>query len=138
DRVDAASGEHLDGPIEVTETFGLDLERPRVVLEVLVPDGDPGEVESGPAEKRRVRLVEEPGEQALEEPVGPVIADDRTDLAPHQGLVGRVPGDEVLHVEPATEAHAAKEQGLAVWADEIRPGGADHRAPRRHRFTHPS
>ena len=62
----------------MAEAIGLDLERSRVVLEVLVAHGDSGEVEPGLAEERRVRLVEEPGEQALEEPLGPVVADARS------------------------------------------------------------
>ena len=47
DRVDAVSGERVDGPVEVAEAVGLDLERSGVVLEVLVADGDPGQVEPG-------------------------------------------------------------------------------------------
>ena len=126
DRVDAVPAERLDGPVEVTEPVALDLERPGVVLEMLVAHGDPGQVEPGLLEERRVRLAEELGEQAVEEPVRPVVADHLADLPPHQRLVGGVPGDEVLHVEPAAEAHPAQQQRLAVGAEELRPGGPDH------------
>ena len=82
DRVDAVAGERIDGPVEVAEAIGLDLEWSGVVFKMLVADGDSRKVQSGRAEERRVRLVEEPGEQALEETLGPVVADCPAYLAP--------------------------------------------------------
>ena len=75
------AGERFDGPVEVAEAIGLDLERSRVVLEVLVADGDARQVQPGLAQERGVRLVEEPGEQPLEETLGPVVADGPPYLA---------------------------------------------------------
>src|SRR5215212_9489730 len=118
DRVDAMPRQRLDGSVEVAESIGLDLERSRVILEVLVPDGDSREVQTGLAEKYRVRLIEEPAEEALEEALGSVVADRPPYLSPHQRLVRRVPGDEVLHVQPTAETDAAKEQRLAVRTEE--------------------
>ena len=120
DRVDAVGGQQVDHAVEVAEAVRLDLERRRVVLEVLVADGDPDEVEAGLGQERRVRLVEEAGEQALEERGRPVGADDLRHLGPHQRLVGRVAGDEVLHVQPAAQADPAQQQGLPVGPDERR------------------
>src|ERR671912_2193951 len=118
--------QRLDRPVEVAEAIRLDLQRSRVVLQVLVADGDSREVHPGVPEKRRIRLVEEPGEQALEDPLGPIVADGPPYFAPHQRLVGGVAGDEVLHVEPAAEIDAAKQQRLAVGAEELSSGGPDH------------
>ena len=67
--------QRLDGSVEVAESIALDLERSRVVLEVLVADGDSRKVQPGLAEERRIRLIEEPGEEAFEETLRPVVAD---------------------------------------------------------------
>jgi len=117
-REDAVAPERLDGPVKVAEAIGLDLERSRVVLEMLVANGDSCKVQPDLAEERRVGLIEEPGEETLEETLGPVVADRAPHLTPHQRLVRRISGDEVLHVQPTTQADAAKEQRLAVRGEE--------------------
>jgi hypothetical protein len=117
-RVDAVAGQRVDGTVEMAEAIGLELERSSVVLEMLVANGNSREVHPSLAEEGSVRLIEEPGEESLEETLGPVVADRPPYLPPHQRLVRRISGDEVLHVQPTTEADAAKEQRLAVRAEE--------------------
>src|SRR5829696_10288510 len=124
--------ERLDGPVKVAEAAGLDLERSRVILEVLVADGDSRKVQPGLAEERRIRLIEEPGKQALEETLGPVVADRLPYLAPHQRLVRRVTRDEVFHIEPAAETDPTKPQRQTVGPEELGPGGFDHAGPCGH------
>jgi hypothetical protein len=51
----------------------------------------------------------------------PVVANRSPHFAPHQRLVRRVAGDEVLHVEPTTEANAAQQQRLAVRSEKPDP-----------------
>src|SRR5215212_11192857 len=132
DRVDALAAECINGAVEVAEAVGLDLERSRVVLEVLVSDGDSRKIQPGIAEEHCVPLIEEPGEEPLEEALGPVITDRSPYLPPHQRLVRRVAGDEVLHVEPAAETDPTKPQRPTVGAEELRAGGLYHAGPCSH------
>jgi hypothetical protein len=51
-------------------------------------------------------------------------------------LVGRVAGDEVLHVHPAADADPARDHELSVAVDDLAALDRQHvRAPRRGRHT---
>ena len=125
DRVDAVSSARLDHPVQVAEARLVDLERPVVVLEVAVVHRHADAVEPAAGEQSGVRLAEEDREQAFEEQLVPVGAEHVADGGAHEGLVGRVAGDEVLHVQPAAEAGTAQPKRSPLAVDETAPARPD-------------
>jgi hypothetical protein len=125
DRRDAVRPEGGDRPVEVAEAVLGHLERAHVVLEVAVVEGDPHRVETDLGQEGGVGLTEEAGEEPLEEELVAVVADRLADGRAHHRLVRRVAGDEVLHVEPAAEAHPPHAERLAVDVEQLGSVGAD-------------
>jgi hypothetical protein len=120
----AVPGAGVDHPVQLPEALTDELERPSVALEVPVVDGDAHAVHAEPGQQLRVLVTEERREQAVEEQLVPVAAENLADRAAHEGLVRRVAGDEVLHVHPATQAHAPQPDRDAVPVDEAIAFGA--------------
>ena len=135
--VDAMGGAHVDRARQPLEALLEQLEGPRVALEVAVVDRQPQAVDPQLGEQPRVGLVEEAVEQPVEEAVGPLRADHAGHRGPHRGLVGRIAGDEVLHVHPAAEPGAAQEHARAIGVDDRIAPYAQHSASSRN-FRNPT
>src|SRR6185312_15237577 len=102
-----------------------------------VVHGDPDERHPVLAEEARVVLTVERRQEALEEAVCPVLAENLRHGAAHEALIRGIPGDEILHVQPAADAHPGEPDRFPVPVDELatlrvhETGGTliDHRNP---------
>src|SRR5689334_1049739 len=128
----AVPGAGVDHAVQLAEAVVDELERAGVVLEVPVVDRNADAVHAQPGQKLRVVLAEERREQAVEEQLVPVPAENLADGAAHQRLVRRVAGDEVLHVHPAAETDAPQPDRYAVPVDEAITFGAQETVPGSH------
>ena len=112
-------GALVDRAVEVFETLLLQLEGAHVVFEVAVVDRQPHQVEPQRADERRISLGEEVLQKAVEEQQVQLVADDASDGIALRLLVGRVTGDEVLHVHPAAQAEPTQHHGLPVRVEDL-------------------
>jgi len=104
--------------VQPLETFREQLERCRVAFEVLLVDRQPHARHAQRRQQPRVLHIEERVQQAVEEPLRPLVAQHTGDGLPHRALVGGIAGDEVLHVHPAADPDAAQQHP--------RPARVDH------------
>ncbi len=120
--VDPVLRQQADDAVEVAEAVLDDLHRPVVGLEVPVVHRDSHAVDAHAREQGGVLGAEEGGQQPVEEQLLPLLAQHAPHGVAHGRLVGRVAGDEVLHVHPAAEAHPPQPHGASVGRDEAGSG----------------
>jgi hypothetical protein len=144
DAVDAVLGAQSHDRVEALEARLEQLEGTVIALEVAVVHRDPHAVDAEAGEETRVAVLEEARQHAVEEASGAQRSEHRGHGGPHLALRGRIAGDEVLHVHPAAEAHAAQHDARALGIDD--PVAVDaqqalgpkvsHRASPRFRARH--
>ena len=132
----AVAGAQLDRPVEVAEAGLVDHEGRAVVLQVAVVDGQPDQVEPERGEPGGVLLVEERGQELLEQQLTALGAEHGRKGGPLRRLVGGESGDEVLHVHPPAEAHAPEHHRPPVAGHKARAVRGERRV-RRHPVGHP-
>jgi hypothetical protein len=111
-------GAQAHDAIQAREAGLQEVERSLVALEVAVVDRHARAVDAEAGEQLGVAFVEEAGEQAIEEALGALGADDVGDRRAHQALRARIAGHEVLHVHPAAHSDAPQHDTAAVGVDD--------------------
>ena len=119
DRVDALRRAQVDDAIQVPEPLLLDDERRHVVFEVAIVDRDADQVQPQRLDEASVVLAEEVGQEAVEEERVLLRAERLEQGLALRLLVGRIAGDEVLHVEPAAQAEPAQDHRRAGAVDKL-------------------
>ena len=121
DRVDLLFGTQVDHPIQVLEALFLNDKRLHIRLEMAIVDGKPQQVEPQGCNELGIVAFEEILQEAIEEEFVVVIAQHLADGLSLSFLVGRIAGDEILHVHPSAQAKAAQTDLLACVVDNGRP-----------------